>query len=104
MPNRKPRTPLYRHHKASGQAVVTLNGRDFYLGKYRTEASRVEYDRHVSEWLTHGRRLPSAPDGAPDLTVGPEPEWSRDFEKQYASLRKATAKAPEDAPPTDEDS
>lgn len=28
------RTPTYRHHKASGQSVVTLVGKDFYLGKY----------------------------------------------------------------------
>jgi hypothetical protein len=28
------RTPSYRHHKPSGQAVVTLEGRDIYLGRY----------------------------------------------------------------------
>lgn len=27
-----PRRPSYQRHKPSGQAVVTLNGRDFYLG------------------------------------------------------------------------
>ena len=69
MPCRKPRTPSYCCHKASGQAVVTLNGRDFYLGQYGTEASRAEYDRLVSEWLTHGRRLPSGPGDVPELTV-----------------------------------
>ena len=26
-----PRVPSYRRHKPSGQAVVTLNGRDIYL-------------------------------------------------------------------------
>ncbi len=25
-------TPKYHRHKRSGQAIVTLNGRDFYLG------------------------------------------------------------------------
>ena len=25
-------TPKYRHHTASGQAIVTLDGHDFYLG------------------------------------------------------------------------
>ena len=30
------RLPSYRHHKPTGQAVVTLNGRDIYLGKYHT--------------------------------------------------------------------
>jgi hypothetical protein len=28
-----PRTPSYRHHKLSEQAVETLNGHDVYLGK-----------------------------------------------------------------------
>ncbi len=39
MPYRPPalRIPSYRHHKPSGQAVVALNGRDHYLGKYRSK-------------------------------------------------------------------
>ena len=34
--------PGYRKHKASGQAVVTLNGRDHYLGPHGTKASKRE--------------------------------------------------------------
>jgi integrase len=49
--------PSYCKHKATGQAVVTLNGRDHYLGKYGTAASRKEYDRLVAEWLVGGHRL-----------------------------------------------
>jgi hypothetical protein len=30
--DRTPRVPSYRRHTPSGQAVVTLNGRDSYLG------------------------------------------------------------------------
>ncbi len=26
------RVPRYRHHKSTGQAVVTIDGRDIYLG------------------------------------------------------------------------
>jgi integrase len=51
------RVPKYRHHKPSGQAVVTLNGRD-NLGKWGTKASRTEYDRLIGEWLASGRCLP----------------------------------------------
>ncbi len=51
------RTPAYRLHKPSGQAVVTLAGRDFYLGKWNTPSSRAEYDRLVAEWLANGRGL-----------------------------------------------
>ena len=43
----------------SGQAVVRLNGRDFYLGKFGTPAARGEYERLVAEWLANGRRVPS---------------------------------------------
>ena len=32
MPKLSNSAPKYRKHRASGQAVVTLNGRDFYLG------------------------------------------------------------------------
>src|SRR6187399_1854108 len=48
--------PKYRKHKASGQAVVTINGRDHYLGLYRSKASRREYDRLVGEWLARDRQ------------------------------------------------
>ena len=33
--------PKYRKHRASGQAVVTLNGRDIYLGPHGTKASKA---------------------------------------------------------------
>jgi integrase len=61
-----PRVPSYRRHKPSGQGVVTLNGRDHYLGKWNTKASRREYDRLIGEWLAARRCL--ARDGA-GLTV-----------------------------------
>ena len=48
--------PSYRLHKATGQAVVTLDGRDFYLGKHGTAESREAYDRMIAEWLASGRR------------------------------------------------
>ncbi|NRA97359.1 MAG: hypothetical protein HRU14_14250, partial [Planctomycetes bacterium] len=50
-------TPSYRRHAPSGQAVVTLNGRDFYLGPHGSQASKAEYDRLLGEWLTNGRVL-----------------------------------------------
>ncbi len=56
MPARNPQAPSYRRHKASGQAVVTLNGRDVYLGPHGTQTSRDAYDRVIGEWLANGRR------------------------------------------------
>src|SRR4051794_11128207 len=64
------RTPSYRHHKPSGQAVVTLDGRDIYLGLYGSKQSRAEYDRLLAEWLCNGRRLPvPASANGTDLSV-----------------------------------
>jgi site-specific recombinase XerD len=68
MNKRPPRTPSYCLHKASGQAVVRIDGRDYYLGKYGTDESRAEYDRLVAEWLGNGRAL-AAPTTADGLTV-----------------------------------
>lgn len=61
-----PRVPSYRRHKPTGQAVVTLNGRDIYLGAWNTKQSRAEYDRLIGEWLAAGRCLPKP---ETDLTI-----------------------------------
>ena len=51
--------PAYRKHKATGQAVVTLSGRDFYLGPWKSAASKAEYDGCVREWNAAGGVLTS---------------------------------------------
>ncbi len=70
--SRKPsqNPPPYRHHKPSDQAVVTLNGKDHYLGPFDSEASHTEYDRLVAEWLAQGRRLPAQGEEGQELSVG----------------------------------
>jgi len=63
MPKLTKIAPKYRKHKASGQAVVTINGRDHYLGPWRSKASIADYDRLIAEWLSRGRDLkPSSVD------------------------------------------
>ncbi|UCC30460.1 MAG: tyrosine-type recombinase/integrase [Phycisphaerales bacterium] len=52
------RPPSYRCHKGTGQAVVTLNGKDFYLGRHGSKASRDKYDAVIGEWLASGRQSP----------------------------------------------
>ncbi len=69
MPTLKRVLPKYRKHKASGQAVVTIEGRDIYLGPWKTNVSRLEYDRVITEYLTAGRQLPIKGLEASDLTV-----------------------------------
>jgi integrase len=61
--------PAYRKHKSSGQAVVTLNGRDHYLGPHGSAASRKEYDRLVGEWVSNGRTSPQVADDATIVEV-----------------------------------
>lgn len=58
MPRLSNRLPSYRLHRASGQAVVTLNGRDIYLGLHNTEESRGRYKLVIHEWLASHKRLP----------------------------------------------
>jgi integrase len=74
--SRKPRIPSYRLHRASGQAVVVLNHRSLYLGKFGTPESKAEYRRVIAEWLANQRRplpTPAAEAATPstrqDLTV-----------------------------------
>lgn len=68
-------TPLLRRHKAAGQAVVTLSGRDVYLGAWpagvRKPPAQVReaYDRTIAEWLANGRRATSSQDTSTKLTV-----------------------------------
>jgi len=50
------RTPKYRLHKGSGQALVQINGQRVYLGKYGTEASKERYRKTIAEWLASGHR------------------------------------------------
>ena len=44
------RTPKYRLHKPSGRAVVTLAGKQHYLGKYNSVESKREYHRILAEY------------------------------------------------------
>jgi hypothetical protein len=56
------RTPTYRLHRPTGQAVVTIAGRDIYLGRHGSPESHADYDRVIAERLVSGRgTLPSGP-------------------------------------------
>ena len=50
MPRLKHTVPKYCLHKASGQAFVTINGRERYLGKYGSPESQIRYKQLVVEW------------------------------------------------------
>src|SRR3954447_13517401 len=46
--------PKYRHYKPKDLAVVRIDGRDIYLGKYDSPESHEKYRRVVAEWLATG--------------------------------------------------
>jgi integrase len=43
--------PSYRLYKRTNQAVVTLDGKDYYLGDYGSTESKKKYARLVEAWL-----------------------------------------------------
>ena len=62
--------PSYRLHKARGCAVVTIDGKNHYLGRYGSLESEQKYARLIAERVKAGRVFTSAPtlDGE-DLTL-----------------------------------
>lgn len=76
MPAKKPRSrpsrqPSYRLHKARGCAVVTINGKNHYLGKYDSPESHEKYARLIAQWQANGKNLPAcnSPAEPRDLSV-----------------------------------
>ncbi len=47
---RRPRQPSYRLHRARNCAVVTINGKNHYLGPYDSPRSHEEYARLIAHW------------------------------------------------------
>lgn len=75
------RSPSYRLHKPTGQAVVTLTGVDAYLGKYGSLESREAYNHAVAEWLAGGRQPPKANDLTVNELVARFVGWASDYRK-----------------------
>lgn len=46
--------PSYRLHARSGQAIVTIAGRDYYLGEYGSKESKAKYHRLKAEYIASG--------------------------------------------------
>src|SRR5512135_1358704 len=56
------RPPKYRHYKPKNLAVVRIEGRDLYLGKYNSPESWEKYGRVIAEWRARGA-VPSSSGG-----------------------------------------
>jgi integrase len=88
----KPRVPSYRLHKASQQAVVTIQGKDHYLGVWQSPESRLKYERLITQVLA-GEQA-SEPEASPgDCTIA---------ELCVIYLRWATTHYVKDGEPTSE--
>lgn len=48
------RLPSYRRH-SSGQARITLNGKDFLLGEFNSKESRRQYNKILAEYISGGK-------------------------------------------------
>ncbi len=59
----KTHIPKFRHHKASGQGFVELNGRRHYLGRFERPETRQRYHDLLQTWEARGRQ---------PLNVGPD--------------------------------
>jgi integrase len=95
---RKRRIPSLCRHKATGQAVVRLDGKDVYCGRHGTEEAQQEYERVIAEWLIAGRPItasssPSNPAGQSDLTVNELilAYWTRHVTSYYVKKGKPTS-------------
>jgi integrase len=60
--------PSYRFHKARNCAVVTIDGRNHYLGEWQSPASLERYARLIAEWKSG--RLASPSRHVDAVTVG----------------------------------
>jgi len=60
--------PSYRLHRASGQAIVTLDGKMHYLGEYGSPESRKKCADLIKKYEDAGHRLPPTRDQA-EITV-----------------------------------
>ena len=60
MPRPRSSMPAYRLH-VSGQAVVTLAGKDFYLGPHDSPESRARYFELVQEYNANGKIAADTP-------------------------------------------
>jgi integrase len=58
--------PAYRHHKARNCAVVTIDGKDHYLGPYDTPSSKQKYAALIRSWQQR-QELPNASPNEPLL-------------------------------------
>lgn len=66
---RPPSQPSYRHHKARNLAVVTIDGKNHYLGPWQSPESHEKYAALIAEWTRNGGTLPAKTADTPTDTT-----------------------------------
>jgi integrase len=67
----KSQVPSYRLHKARKCAVVTINGRNHYLGPFGSPESHARYAAKIAEWQrTQALSPPAKSSAGPSFTIG----------------------------------
>lgn len=51
LPHLAHKLPCYGRHESSDQAVVNIQGRDIYLGRYGTPESKQRYNEIISQLI-----------------------------------------------------
>jgi hypothetical protein len=63
--------PKYRLHKASGKAVVSIHGKDHYLGQHGTRDSHTKYKLLIADlWAKNEDLIPIIPSPFEAIRVG----------------------------------
>jgi integrase len=84
MPRPAGKVPAYCRHKASGQAVVRIDGRDEYLGPYGSAESHSRYEQLIAEWRVRQLEQAAAPClAAFNLTITEVLQRYRQFAEGY---------------------
>ena len=63
------KVPSYRLHRGSGQAIVTINRRDYYLGRHNTPESQRRYSRLIAEYFSSPETFSLATAKKSDIVV-----------------------------------
>jgi integrase len=60
--------PTYRLHRPTGQAVVTIDGQDYYLGPFGSARSKKKYNRLTDAWAARQERGAAEAEELPALS------------------------------------
>jgi hypothetical protein len=98
MPRKPSRPPKYRHYKPKDLAVVRIDGRDHYPGKYGSPESHERYDRLIAEWLLSRQTKQGANRSAASLAPATPPTvnelilaFMQHAERRYVKNGKPTS-------------